>query len=389
MKMHRLRKTWLQIHRWLGVWIGLLFALVGLTGSLLVFDHAIDEWLNPELLLTKGNGSRRPLTDVVRAAEQYYAPPEKTAFSVNRPRVPNGVWTVWFVEGSAHDRKFVAVYVDPYTAQVTGRRVWGEDLMSGIYNLHFRLMAGRPGGIIVGLIGCCLLLSIATGLWLWWPLWKRSWRAAFAVRRGRLLNFDIHKVVGTISSAFLVTLAFTGVYMEFPGLFKKIVTSVAPLSHPPEGLQSTRQEGNEPISPDAAVAIAQQRFPNAQFDHLHLPTDDDGVYEVALRQPDEIQESFGRTQVFIDQYDGSILAVYQPADYTAADAFFAWQFPLHNGEAFGLVGRWFVLVAGLTPSILYVTGIAIWWRKSRTAKQRMTPNPTGERSSAIDKAAVA
>ncbi|MGH7201474.1 MAG: PepSY domain-containing protein, partial [Planctomycetaceae bacterium] len=49
------------------------------------------------------------------------------------------------------------------------------------------------------------------------------------------------------------------------------------------------------------------------------------------------------------------------------------QFPLHNGEAFGLAGRWIVFFSGLTPAVLYVTGVTIWWRRRRSRRrQRQT-----------------
>src|SRR6056297_3493128 len=145
-----LRKRWLVIHRWLGLTGGLLFVFLGLTGSVLVFDHAVDEWLNPRLLLSEGTGSRVPVEAVIEAAEQAY-PGE--ALSLSKPRVANGVWTVWFQSGTEDRPIFTQVLVDPYTAEVTGQRVWGEYLMTWIYRLHFRLLAGPTGATIVGIAG--------------------------------------------------------------------------------------------------------------------------------------------------------------------------------------------------------------------------------------------
>ncbi len=41
------RSRWFSVHRWLGIVLGAWFALVGITGSLLVYEDPIDEWLNP------------------------------------------------------------------------------------------------------------------------------------------------------------------------------------------------------------------------------------------------------------------------------------------------------------------------------------------------------
>jgi len=366
-----LRRAWLTIHRWLGLTVGLLFVFLGLTGSLLVFDHAIDEWLNPELLLTEGAGAKHPLRELVARAEAAYRGEPSHPVAVSAPRVWRGVWTVWFQSGSEEVPAFTGVYVDPSTARVTGQRVWGEDLMSIIYKLHYTLLAGKTGETIVGLTGLVLLISVCSGVYLWWPLWKSGWAAAIAVRRGRRFNYDLHKTMGILSAPVLVVITFTGVYLVFPEWIKPAVTVFSDETAPIVGLKSASQRG-QPITLEQAIEIALGQFPDATFCHFHPPQGDDGAYEVAVRQPREVQQSFGATQVWIDQYTGSILAVRDTKDLTSADAFFAWQFPLHNGEAFGLLGRWIVFFAGLTPAGLYITGFIVWWRKrqSRRRQQR-------------------
>lgn len=371
-----LRRYWLTVHRWIGLTVGLLFVLISLTGSLLVFDHAIDEWLNPDLLLTDRSGTKASLEEVIAAAENGYVGPSRKVISLTVPRVPNGVWTAWFSSGTEATPLFTAVYVDPCTAQVTGQRVWGEDLMSWIYRLHFRLLAGENGATIVGIVGILLFVSICSGILLWWPLWKNGWRAAFAVRSGTRFIYDLHKTLGILIAVFLLVIAFTGVYMEFPNFFQETLSVVSEKSKAPEGLKSASPDSPDWISPDEAVAIAQDLYPEASFDHMH-PADQHGVYEVALRQSHEVQQSYGRTQVFLDSHTGDILATYTPEDFSRADVFFSWQFPLHNGEAFGLFGRWVILVTGFIPAVLYVTGVILWWRRRRVRIRQRQRAPSG------------
>lgn len=377
-----IRKNWLVVHRWIGLTVGLLFVLLGLTGSVLVFDHAIDEWLNPDLLLTTESGRRRSVQDVIAAAESVQAAAgdlESTvaaqAVSVSKPRVENGVWTVWFSIGTEEQPAYTGLSVDPYTLKANGGRVWGTDLMSWLYRLHYQLVAGDVGMVIVGVIGIILMFTIVSGIILWWPLWKHSWRAAFAIRSGRRFQYDLHKFVGTVSAVFLLVIAFTGVYMEFPTYIRDAVGTFSETTahYEPEDLKSADADNRPMLTADEAIATASKLFPDAAFDHLHPPQAADGFYEVAFRQPDEIQRSYGRTQVFIDAYSGEPLVILSPEDFTAADTFFAWQFPLHNGEAFGLTGRWVVFLAGITPTVLYVTGALVWWRRRRTTFSASNP----------------
>ncbi|WP_166831216.1 PepSY-associated TM helix domain-containing protein [Thalassoroseus pseudoceratinae] len=380
-KKTRFRKLWLVAHRWIGLTVGLLFVLIGLTGSILVFDHAIDEWLNPNLLLTAQTGDQAPIAEIINAAETSY---DGKAMSVTKPRVENGVWTVWFSKKTKDGRKFVAVYVDPTNSKVTGQRTWGEDLLGWIYRLHYQLVAGQTGVVIVGVAGLLVMVSLISGVYLWWPLWKHSWRAAFMIRGGSRFNYDLHKTLGIGSFVFLFALVFTGVYMEFPFLVKPIVTMFSEETQEPRRLKSKESESKQAISADDALRIARQHFPNAAFDHLHPPRGADGTYEVAFRQPHEVQQTFGRSQVFLDQYSGEVLALRNPDDFTAADVFLAWQFPLHSGEAFGMVGRWIVFISGFTPAILYVTGFILWWRRGRSRKKQSQKSTTATPPTSIE-----
>ena len=370
----RLRKLWLSFHRWLGLTVGLLFVLLGLTGSALVFDHAIDEWLNPELLLSQTSAPSRPLSELLAAAEE--ATPEPVA-AMSRPRVRDGVWTAWVQTGTEDDPEWTQVYVDPATATVTGTRVWGTDLMGTIYRLHYTLLGGDAGAVVVGLAGIVLIVSVISGLYLWWPLLRNGWRAAFVIRRDARFTYDLHKTVGVVSSLLLVVIAFTGVYMTFPEWIKPAVRVFSEDTPPLGELKAHRATDGAPLLPEEALAIAQQRFPEATFDHFH-PAGNDGVYEMAFRQSGEIQRSYGRTQVFVDPQTGEIVAERDTHNATAADSFIAAQFPLHNGEAFGLVGRWIVFFSGLAPSVLYVTGCMLWWRR-RSSRRRQQSRKVGLR----------
>lgn len=367
----RLRRFWLVLHRWLGLTAGLLFAVMGLSGSLLVFHHAIDESLHPELLLSAPGEPSRSFTDVVTAAETYLSEPSARAEFVDPPRSDRGVWTVWFRTAPDGEAPFTQVYVDPHTAAVTGHRVWGEYFVTWLYRLHDQLLAGPRGETIIGISGLVMMVSVCSGLYLWWPLWRHSWRAALAVRYGDYLNYDLHKTVGVVSSSLLLVAAFTGVYLVFPEWIKPCVAVVSTESAPgAEQLRSNPQSGLTRIDPDQAAAVARAVFPEAQLKRLYLPSKAEGVYVARVRQPGEVRRSSGNSRVWMDQYSGEVLAVRDWDTRTAADTFFAWQFPLHNGEAFGLAGRGVLFLTGLTPGLLYVTGIVLWWRRRRSRQRQ-------------------
>ncbi|MDR4472763.1 MAG: PepSY domain-containing protein [Nitrospira sp.] len=98
------------------------------------------------------------------------------------------------------------------------------------------------------------------------------------------------------------------------------------------------------ILPEQAVAVARAAFPDARPMWMGLPQHAQDSYSVGLRQPGEVRQAGGQTEVWIDQYSRAVLQAQDWREFTGGETFLAWLFPLHNGEAFGLTGRWLILV---------------------------------------------
>jgi uncharacterized iron-regulated membrane protein len=371
----KLRKLWLKLHLYLGLFGGGLFVLMSLTGSFLVFYKVIDGWLNPALMTTSGEGPYRPLNDIVAAA-QAAGPSHGWLDNIEFPLHERDVVLAWYrapADTVGVPRWFQAT-VDPYTGAVLSRdREWGGYLVSFIYKLHQSLMLEDLGETIVGFVAMFLLLSIITGLYLWWPRSGRLRHALTFTSRGSVIrrNYEWHKLSGFYNAIILGMLAFTGVYLEFGDYVVPIVRFFSPVQEFSEEItvQSHPIPDVRPLSVEEAVARARQVFPEGELRYIGIPHENTGVYHLALRQPGEVMESGGQSQVLLDQYSGKILRVQDWRQFTGGETFLAWLFPLHNGEAFGLVGRWIVFLTGFVPLVLYVTGLRMWWLK-RAAHRR-------------------
>jgi uncharacterized iron-regulated membrane protein len=353
---HALRKFWLKTHLYLGLFIGGLLVLTSLTGSLLVFYEAIDEWLNPELLRSSSAGESRPLDEIVAAAKA--AGPEQGRLeTIQLPDHSVDTVLVWYTI-QTHDPehvRWIEARIDPMTAEVLSRdREWGATLVSFIYELHESLLIDRPGQTIVGFLALFLLVSIGTGLYLWWPSLDRL-RQALSFKSGRSVirwHYDVHKLSGLYSAVVLAVLAFSGVYLEFSEYVVPLVQVFSPVQELPKerGLRSAPPDsGSQALTAEQAVALAREIFPDGELKFLSVPDNREGVFRIGLRQPGEVRESSAQSQVWLDQYSGTVLGVRDWRNFTAGDTFVAWLFPLHNGEAFGLPGRWIVCMAGFVP----------------------------------------
>ncbi|MGE3979230.1 MAG: PepSY-associated TM helix domain-containing protein [Nitrospira sp.] len=373
----KLRKFWLKLHLYLGLFGGGLFVLMSLTGSFLVFYKAIDEWLNPALVVTSGKGTYRSLSEIVTAAKAA-GPVGGVLDSVEWPSHRQGVFLTWHkVQTDSADKfRWIQVTIDPYTAAVlTKDREWGGYLVSLIYHLHASLLMDDLGATILGFVAIFLLVSIGTGVYLWWPRPGKVRQAFTATPGGSVIRrqYEWHRLSGFYGAPILGMLAFTGIYLEFGDYVIPIVRFFSPIQEFSEEMtmQSFSIPNARPLSIEQVVSLAQQVFPTGELRYIGIPHEDTGVYHLALRQPGEVGESNGQSQVWLDQYSGKVLRVHDWNRFTGGETFLGWLFPLHNGEAFGLTGRWIVFISGFVPLVLYVTALRMWWLKRQAHRRRL------------------
>lgn len=387
------RKFWLNIHLYLALSVGFFFALLGVTGSLNVFFLELDALLNPAVHIEQGEKTYRPMDEIMASVRAEH-PHRDGSWMMFMPRPGQPTLRALYPKPEETADKYygpLMVDVNPYTAEVISSRFWGDTLMTQIYELHASLLlgallgsaeAGKIGFKIVGFLGVLLLISLATGIYLWWPRTAR-FRQAFTIKRGASavrLNYDLHKTFGTYSAVVLLVLAFTGFSFPYRDWVQPVVVKLSPVNAPPfrnpPELKSIPLPGSKAISLDQAVAVADQVFPDAELRWIATPDGPDGYYAVEKRQQGELNIRRPRSKVWVDQYSGKILKMETPENFTAGDIFLNLMFILHNGEALGLPGRILVCAAGLVLPVLYVTGLLHWLKKRRVYKAAGAVNKT-------------
>lgn len=383
------RQLWIEVHSYLGLFVGALLVVFGVTGSVLVCWLEIDEWLNPALLtvtvpsgVQAGEQGYRSLGEILAAALQ--AAPGNRVTQIYGPGSSEGVFAVYADQPS---KAWARIFVDPYRARVTGLRSYGANewvpssFMDGIFALHYALFLGETGVLLAGIAAVLLILSLVTGLIVWWPR-AGQWRQAFVIRRPvtpfRFL-FDLHKTLSLYLCLVLGAVLLSGIDMNVNGPYVWMVQLFSPATRgPAEVPHSTPAPGLAPIGAERDLAIAAATYPDGVLGGVTMPDGETGVYLVSRRAVPGLSAFWSERQVFIDQYSGTILDVRDPnTRRSAGETFLDWQWPLHSGQAFGWTGRLLVFVSGLACPVIYATGVLMWWRKRRpkTIPTRGKPDP--------------
>lgn len=297
-------KRGLKVHLYLALTVGVLFVVVGVTGSCNVFYRELDELLNPQLIVQQPQGPYRPLDDILQAMKAAYPDrAQKGIWQIGLPRHRAGMMTAWHYcpeDTSSASCDFFNVSVNPYTAEVVAGRNSNEALMLWLYAVHSSLLLGEFGTKFVGILALLLMASLLSGLYLWWPRGGK-FKQAFTIKRGASsvrLDFDIHKMSGIYSVIMLFILAFSGFNIVYPSYVIALVKWFAAVTDEPMELQSTLEPGAMPISIAAAVAAAERVFPR-ELRVVITPNGPSGVYRILKRQRGEVNQTWPATQIIV------------------------------------------------------------------------------------------
>lgn len=377
------REAALVVHRWVGLGAGLLVALLGATGSVLVYEAEIDRALNPDLLRVAPPSDAAAEWSDVRISPGAALRAMRASDVSGRPgllRMPQGSTEpyVFWVSGADGEGPRREVMVDPYTARVLGSRAENSGPMGVLFRLHTDLMAGPVGHEMVGGLGVVLLLLAATGVIVWFPrklLPRRLW-SALTVRRdvsARRTNYDLHRAGGAWTLLYVVLLAGTGaglIFYQTTGDLLNAVTGSDGVPAPPSSSEADasfheRPAGLRPSTLDEAWRSARAALPEAEFTYVALGAETGQLLSFRGRMPSELHPN-GRSFVWFDRWSGRRLRVDDASRYGAGPTLLHAIYPLHIGTfEVGPVGEevwravWAVL--GIAPGGLAVTGFLVWW----------------------------
>jgi uncharacterized iron-regulated membrane protein len=366
------RKIWLNIHLWLGLTAGLVLALIGLTGSLLVF-------YGPLMQMELGyrvEGAPPVHADIdgwIAAAHRTYPEIGEVDFVIG-PGFAQGGSKVANVGVVGPDGRYLTIIVNPSSGLPLKKFYWDDTYTAEIVKFHTRLSSSKAlAREAIGWLAVVMLVSLVTGLYLWWPR-NRNWRVAFTLKRGargRRRLLDLHNLFAVYLYVPLFIIAFTGVYFIKPQWIDPAVWFLSE-SRTVDPAALARMSGpgacNARTSPGLAVGLAKAQFPTAKFVLMMIPKQAEKPFQIQLAPPNNIDVK-GQTQVYVDRECPVILTAVDGAIPTGMEIFRSVMFPLHVNLMLGTFGSAIVFLAGLLLPFSFVTGVLLWLDKRRNRRR--------------------
>lgn len=352
-----MRKALFQFHLWLGLIVGLLWALQGLTGAALVFHREMDRW-------AIGSVAPGPMVSLDRIVADTEARTGAEVTTVGIADQRGDILNVGFKDDGPRQLQVEAATGRPIRLRSNDPSTpLDGSAWRWVYLLHESMLLHDRGETLIGISGLLLFSSLLTGVWLGFPK-RGQWRQAVrwsGWKSVRAKLFGWHRLAGITAGLLLLVTIPGGIWMIFASDLRAKLASVVAHTMP---FKPTPVSGlGNVIAPQQALLRAQSHFPTATFVRLTMPAAASPAFVVRLRQPTETRVWSGVTAVTIDAASGQFLHIYDAVSAPLSNRFADAAFSLHSGEIAGVIGRILVMLAGLSLPALYVTGVWAWWRK--------------------------
>jgi uncharacterized iron-regulated membrane protein len=325
-----------------------------------------------------------------------------------------------FVFSNKETNNETSVFVDPYTAKVTGSLDESTRISSLALKAHSELFVGQFGDLLLELAASWTVLLIGTGLFLWVPNARtlpKLLLPRFAAK-GREFWKSLHGSIGLWISVFLLFFCITGLFWSGVwgakivkpwNTFPDVIWNDVPKSDlTSKDLNSSFEKQVPWAIEDAAVPVSSghhqevSKLKNADKSQSDAQTFDWKNSKVSLDEVQKIASNSGMyvarsisipkdlTGVFsvstiarsaneekmihIDQHSGKTLASVGFESYPLLAKGVSMGIALHEGRQLGAFNKWFVALLCVLLFVLCLSASVLWWKRRPTWKQLKAPS---------------
>jgi uncharacterized iron-regulated membrane protein len=378
-------KLWFLVHSWLAMPIWFFVFFVCLTGSIATVSQEIVWLADPAVRANQPEGKTRILTydeiiDVVHKDS-----PEVYIERISRPVKSQFALSAVV---SYPDSTKATVYINPYTGEIQGKAA-GFDFRQFVRAIHGWLLLPFDNGFtfysfgwyIVSFVGIPMLMSLITGL----VVYKRFWRGFFSPRlrfnRGaRVFWGDFHRLAGIWSIPFILIISVTGIWFLIQAaLFDNAIsisTNGPPIYIARNEVPNVTNGGPQMLSPDQAVAVVANTYPELRPEQVSLPGSAYNHYSVNARNESYplIIEHFD-----VNPYTGAIDQARRLSDRSNLELVTESMRPLHTGDFVGLTLKLVYFFFGILLTMMVFSGMMIWTKRTYKSTQAVIRERKAER----------
>lgn len=352
-----MNKILFKLHGWMALVAFVPLLLICVSGSVLVFKHEIDAALmHDKVRVAVGDRERQSLDALLQTVNRAYPDYEVVG------------WTLFQDAGRA-DQVFLMRHgssdwtytlLNPYSGELLAEpQGLTHYFTDWLLELHYTFLLDDAGLAITSVFSVLLCLLGITGL----VLHRKFWKNFFTLRwNARLMVYfsDLHKMTGVIASPVLLIVGFTGAWWNITHFAYELREHASGKEH----YAMEKRLYSDELSLQALYDETTRRIDGFEPTYITMPWEP-GVNitfwgDVHTGNP------------LLSQYASSVTFDAQSGSFTAASDIRAAGLGakvidsyrrLHFGDFAGLASRVVWCLVGLSPLLLSVTGLYLWYRR--------------------------
>lgn len=361
-------RLWSRIHSWTSLASMLFLLMLCVTGLPLIFHDEIDDLFEEEITAPAmpAGTPLLPLDRLIAAAEQRF-PGQFVLFASLKQTEPLVVVAISPTAVPAPGA-FHRITVDTRTAAILGEEPPHQGVMDVVLRVHKDMFTGIAGELFLGAMGIVFVVSIVSGVVVYWPFMRRL---AFGTIRSkaspRLQWLDAHNLLGILTVGWMLVVGLTGAINTLATpLFDLWRAQLLPvLLGPYQGKPVAKV-----ASVETAVAGVRARFPDRLVISVTLPT------SARFGSPQHlIVWTKGRTPLTARMLQPVLVGAEDPALIVAPDV--PWYLrtlqvsrPLHFGDYGGLPLKIIWALLDLITIIVLGSGLYLWIARAQFGRRR-------------------
>lgn len=353
-------KTLDLLHRWIGGLIGLLLAVLGFSGALLVHK---DAWV----MLPHASDTQLQGTAVIAAATQrLMADPATRPEMISFASENFGLHRLRFADGSGAYTDQAGQIVTRWSSQWERPELW-------LFDLHHHLFAGDTGELFIGIAAIAGLFFVVSGIILWTRTRKTFEFRLLPKRLSRPAIVRHHRDLGVVASPLLILALLTGAILVFRPIAAVILGPGAPAQ-----IDASLKAPTYPAAPLAPhpnwrgmIETARDRFPQAELRSISLPRGPSGLITLRMKKPEEWLPN-GRTTIWFAADTGRLVKARDASALPTSVKVYNMLYPLHAAKVGGLPYRLVMTFTGLALGLLGSLTLWSFWF-ARKKQRRAVP----------------
>jgi uncharacterized iron-regulated membrane protein len=407
------RHFWVLVHRYAGLFMAFFLIIIGLTGSIIVFNPELFNWFNPPPVVVPQS---TPMLDGFTLRERAEAlVPQARVNNVSLHLKPDEPYTAAFepridpATSKPYELDLSVLMLDPYTGAELKREKYSDDIfpitqkniMQLINRLHYQMaLPGSVGSYLFGIVALVWTIDCFVSAYLtfpmsvrrrevnkststqaprksWWSRWKPAWLVKWGGSAYRI-NFDLHRAGGLWVWIMLLALAWSSVGFNLgEQIYQPVMKAAFNMPDPFEKLPVLKEPQPKPVLGwSEAYSIAQRLMgEQAKIYDFHVQYEDSfsymadrGAYYYAVRSDHDLMDIGASTFLLFDGNTGKFAELSLPTGQNAGSTINSWIFALHMAMIWGLPFKIFVTVVGMLIAMLSITGVYIWLKKRNARK---------------------